>query len=132
MKKIIVFVLTFIISNVAVAEYQLPANEEIMSLIDEKYRILKSDDKCDTLSNLAKIHMKYRQLGIAASFQYDDVDNSKFPDDMKLKEKQIIRQAYEIPVFRTESDRKKIEVIFENNAFLECRKKGIGADWKLY
>ncbi|WP_353172455.1 hypothetical protein [Acinetobacter rudis] len=132
MKKIIVLVLTFIVSDVAVAEYQLPEIGEIEVLMEERYAIIQVDRKCETLSGLAKFYMKSRQNEVSKDYQYSSVDKSKLPDDMKLKEKQIIRQAHEIPVFHAESDRKKIEVIFENNAFLECRKKGMGADWKLY
>lgn len=132
MKKILALFFLCVLCGQAVAEYRLPEESKIEALINEKYRILKADDKCDTLSNLAKIIVKYRQRGVDIEFQYRSAESGGFPDDIKEKERQIIKQAYEIPVFHSELDRNKIEVIFGSNAFIECRKKGMGADWNLY
>lgn len=113
------------------ASAELPSKEELISMIDRKYEIEKRDKKCETLSELGRVFMKSRQLGVSFETLYGSVDKGTFPDDMKVKERQMIIQAFNYPRYEIESDQFKVSEKFHLQAFLECREKGLSENWNL-
>nr|WP_312326302.1 hypothetical protein [Acinetobacter oleivorans] len=133
MKKIVLLVAVVLMPKICLANtnIELPSKEELIKMIDKKYEIQTRDSKCKTLSELAKAIMEGRQNGLSFDYVYKTADEGSLPEDMKMKQRQIVLQAYEYPLYSSDEDKLKAIGTFHLKSFLECRNRGVEQDWDL-
>ncbi|KOR15148.1 hypothetical protein ABW55_10325 [Acinetobacter sp. C15] len=116
-------------SNVMAVE--IPTQDYLINLLDKKYDIEKQDLACKTLSSLSGVDMKARQDGLSIDSTYASVSTSKMPDEIKAKEREVISQIYNYPIFQNTNDKNKVIKKITYLSFLECREKGLNQKWNL-
>ncbi|WP_151777176.1 hypothetical protein [Acinetobacter brisouii] len=134
MRKIILGILclsTILATQNALANSELPTKEELLTMLDKKYQIKRMDLKCDTLADLAKAIMDGYQKGVSFDSQYKSANEDSLPEDIKMKERQMVIQAYSYPIYTDKSDKFRVTEKFYLKSFLECRDKGVIRDWDL-